>query len=863
MSRRVAVVLLFALLAAISPAAADAELTLSPNGTTLEILNASGAPETRAGVHPDHLIQSFEVVDTGGAREYLKELAIDLPTGMGGDPSAAPFCPQNSLSYFGQVISHECGAETQVGVLKTKNGRTYRLLNVKPGPNQVFALAIEGLYSAALFFGSLRSDDLGLSLHLEETPTNASSSGSDPLAGTIELWGVPADHQEGTTIPRRAFLTTPTACGPLSSSLVSMRTWERPDVWKRQRSQVGEPTVDCASLAFAPRSDLSLNSPRADAPSGAEIALEVPQSPDPDGRATSLVKAVGVQLPEGMTLSPGGAAGLVACTDGQLAKGSSADAACPAASRVGTLELRTSALGEKPVAGAMYLADERPGDRFRLFVVANAPGTQVKFVGSLRTDPRTGRLTAELSDLPQLPFDAMTLHFDGGPNALLATPLTCGPAKSQATFTPYSATAPVLSTATVAIAGPGGGACSGQPAFNPSFSGGATSGIAGRPTAFRSLLTRKDGEALPAKMAIDFPKGMSADVGAVAKCAEPAAATGSCPDSSQLGSALAELGPGPDPAQVKGKVFLTGPYRGQPYGLAMAFGGKVGPLDLGTLVVRGSMQVDSKTGQLSAVIDSLPRVFEGIAVRFQAISLQIDRPGFLANPTSCSPTTIASTTTSTANQSSRAEVPFKVNGCVDLPFKPSFALALKGSSQLKKNGKPALGVQVKLAKGANMRSADITMPKALRLDSSAPREICARRKATEGRCSVRSRVGTATATTPLLNTPLKGAVYVAQPKGGGQPDIWTHLQGEGLTLDMQSSAAAKDGSLHTRFSDLPDLPVANLTLAFDGGEHGLFTLKSSLCRKGKSRKLGAEVKSEGHNGALVRTSIPVRARGTC
>ena len=704
MSRGAGALFLCALVAALWPAAASAGLTLSPAGADLEILRKDGSADTRAGSHPDRFMQKFGIEDTGGEPEYARELTFELPAGMNGDPRATPLCPQEVLAY--SIPPLDCPPESQVGVLRSGSGSEKPIYNIEPGPNQVIALGVTGFQYAGYFAGSLRQDDLGVSLSLGQILPQEEVIGS----GTVELWGIPADHQTGTSIPRRALLTTSTSCGSAPSSVVGLRTWQRPAVWHRQRSDFGQSLGDCPSLPFAPSVGFGFESPRADVRSGAQIDIAVPQSPDPDGRATSLVKVVAVQLPEGMTLSPGGADGLVACRDAELGKGTVADAACPAGSRVGSVALRSSALGDDPVVGTLYVGEGRPGDRLRLFVVASARGTQVKLTGSLRSDPRTGRLTAELSDLPQLPFDAMTLHFDGGPNALLATPLSCGPAKAQATFTPYSGTAPVQSTATVSIAGPGGGACSGQPAFNPTFTGGATSAAAGKSTAFRSLLTRRDGEQIPAKMEIDFPKGMSANVGSVTKCAESQAASGSCPQASRIGSALAELGPGPDPAQVKGQIFLTGPYRAQPYGLALAFAGKVGPLDLGTLVVRGSMQVDSKTGQLSAVIDSLPRVFEGIAVRFQAISLQIDRPGFLANPTSCTQTSIVSSAGSVANQLSRTEVPFKVSGCVDLPFKPSFALALKGRS-LKKGAKPGLSVQVKPGtKGANMRSADIAMP---------------------------------------------------------------------------------------------------------------------------------------------------------
>lgn len=837
------------LLMVVVPASARAEVVISPGSSQLETLNAAGEPDRRAGAHPFSVRQHFDLMFVG-EQEKVMEIVFELPAGLSGDANAVPFCTKMEAHAPFLGI---CPAQSQVGLV-TGNP----IYNVTPGTDQIAEFVVPG-YVPGGFAGTLRDTDQGLSLRLGPLATKYQVLSE----GTLELWGIPADHQEAPSISRRPLLTTPTQCKVPPQTTIKVRTWQHPERWTTQ-TEAALPPIGCDQLPFDPAVDLALGSARADSPSGADIELKVPQTNDPEGRASSHVSDVEVLMPDGMTLSPGGADGLVTCTDAQLGKGTPVDAACPMASQVGTIAMHGSALGDETITGGIYLGSERPGDRFRFFVAVDVRGTQVKIVGSMRTDPRTGRLTTALTGMPQVPLDAMTLHFDGGPDALLATPLTCGPAKTQATFTPYSGTAPVQRDATVSISGAGGGACAGAPSFNPSFSGGVTSALAGKSTSFRSVLTRRDGEALPARMEIAFPPGMSASVGAVKACAEPAAAQGSCPDSSRIGHALAELGPGPDPAQVEGEMFLSGPYHGQPYGLTMAFAGKVGPLDLGTLVVRGSMQVDSKTGQLSAVIDSLPRVFEGISVRFQAIGLQLDRPGFLANPTSCAPSSLISTAGSVSGQVSRSEVPFKVSGCVNLPFRPRFAVALGGRSQLKKGGKPAVGIEVAIgAKGANMRLADISLPGALRLDSSAPTELCARRKAIAGKCSERSRVGDATATTPLLKEPLKGGLYIAQPKGGGEPDIWTHLEGGGLTLDMQSSAVSEDGRLHTRFTDLPDLPVSRLAIDFDGGKHGLFTLKRGLCRNGKAQKLRGKVRSEGHNGARVDASVPLAARARC
>ena len=54
-------------------------------------------------------------------------------------------------------------------------------------------------------------------------------------------------------------------------------------------------------------------------------------------------------------------------------------------------------------------------------------------------------------------------------------------------------------------------------------------------------------------------------------------------------------GPGTDPFFLGGKAYLTGPYKGAPYGLAVVVPAVAGPFDLGTVVVRQALYVDPTT----------------------------------------------------------------------------------------------------------------------------------------------------------------------------------------------------------------------------------------------------------------------------
>ena len=72
------------------------------------------------------------------------------------------------------------------------------------------------------------------------------------------------------------------------------------------------------------------------------------------------------------------------------------------------------------------------------------------------------------------------------------------------------------------------------------------------------------------------------------------------------------------PFYLKGGVFLTGPYKGAPYGLAVEVRAKAGPFDLGDVVVRQAIYVDPIDAHVTVVSDPLPTVVKGVPVRLRA-----------------------------------------------------------------------------------------------------------------------------------------------------------------------------------------------------------------------------------------------------
>ncbi len=845
---------LAAALLAIAPASA-AELEVVPGSLSVHALDAAGAPERRAGAHPDRLRIMFAVnseeVDTA-----LRELTIDLPPGLVGDPGAAEECPRPIFDLFG--FGAPCPAASRIGdTAIVLAGGTFEsgppIFNVEPVPGELAAFGFR-LLPKYVLKTSLRPTDYGLRLEQRDLTQAFSLTGVK-----IDLWGVPADHQEEGASTRRPFLTLPTRCGEPLEVTLRLRSWRAGSPWTSATGRDELPLNGCEHLSFAPDLGFGLTDSRPDSPTGARIDLRIPQLEDPDALASAHVRRATVELPEGTTISPGALESLDACADAELRRGSSEPSTCPPASKVGIVELVATQLRE-PLAGSLYLGEERPDDRFRLFAVARGAGVDAKLIGSLRVDPVGGRLRVVLPDLPQLPLERLSMRLDSGGDALLASPLRCGPTIASGVFEPYSGGPSVESSDTVAVE-PASGPCPAQPHFAPRVLAGTTSARPARPTSFSTVVSRSDGEELLDRFAVRFPPGLSARLGAVERCETAAAAANRCPGAARVGSVVAQVGSGPSPAGLDGEVFLTGPYRRAPFGLAMVFKAVLGPFDLGTVVARAALRVDPESGRVSVEADPLPRAIEGLPVRFRAIRLDVDRPGFIRTPTSCAPASVDTLVRSAGGATVETSTRYALKGCERLRFAPRISLGLTGPSELRRGGRPGLRIDLRSKRGgANLRGVDVALPEMLRGNAAGLRSVCARQDARESRCPKTSRIGRASGATTVVRKRLGGPVHVVQPEGSGMPELWTMLDAEGVRLSVRGELRIRDGRMRTKLVGLPDVPLTRLSLRLRGGERGLVSLASDPC-SGDDRRRRGQAAFEGHNGAYLIS--PVRFERRC
>ena len=167
-------------------------------------------------------------------------------------------------------------------------------------------------------------------------------------------------------------------------------------------------------------------------------------------------------------------------------------------------------------------------------------------------------------------------------------------------------------------------------------------------------------------------------------CPDAAAATGACPAASKIGSLTASSGVGgaplwiPQPGKAPTAVYLAGPYKGAPYSVVSVVPAQAGPFDLGLVVNRAAINVDPETALATIVTDPLPQILEGVPIAYRTIHVDVDRPEFTLNPTSCAQKKITATVTATDGAVAEPAAGFQATDCARLAYSPEAEARLQG-----------------------------------------------------------------------------------------------------------------------------------------------------------------------------------------
>ncbi len=492
----------------------------------VQVSDEVGAPFTQAGGHPYALTTSFgfnmetqpgqsgiaPTINGGNSGENVgwidsvdedepREIAVDLPMGLVGNPLAAPRCPLALIVqplHGGGSNTTECPRDTEVGIayLSIVNKGPgvlgpYGVFNVVPEagrPGEFVLNPVGGV--AQVLYGTVVRAPLGNVVRVvSQIPRAEFHDFSITFFGNpIGTFGRPGEDEK-----QLPFLINPTNCEASEAQrtmTMHVDSWyhsgaQNPDGTPNfsdpnwlEASAVLPPVEGCDSpeldfnpshFELAPSGLLegtheakSGGTTRADEPSAYEGRLKIPQLEAFGTLSRPELKSATVMLPAGLSVSASAANGLEGCTEGQLDPASGEPGHCPDGSELGTVEVTTPLL-EKPLRGHVYLAEPKCGgegqpvcveseaEEGKLFgidmeldgeAVIKLPGdVEAGGYGSYSAAHglAPGQLRAVFNNDPQLPFGELVFKFKEGPRTPLANPQTCGTYTTNSVLEPWSA----------------------------------------------------------------------------------------------------------------------------------------------------------------------------------------------------------------------------------------------------------------------------------------------------------------------------------------------------------------------------------------------------------------------------------------
>jgi hypothetical protein len=866
-----------------------------------------------------------EVIPTALA----KDLNFKLPAGLIGSATVMAQCTNTQFFETFEGKENRCPPNTAVGVATVTvhepatvgtSTITEPIFNLEPreGEPARFGFYAVIANSPVSIDTSVRTgSDYGITVNVQNITQTAAF-----LSSEVTFWGTPADPRHnkqrgwgclyearGGVVNQpctpseeqhpKPFLSLPTSCDRQLSTSVEGDPWSAPGSFFQFTGafEPSTPLSGCNRLPFAPQLKLSAESHEAAHPSAMKIDVHVPQEANENafGASSANIRSLSITFPPGVTVNPSAADGLSACSEGQIgylnASGSLGellfsptlpDPFCADSAKVGNATIKTPLL-PKPLQGGLYLATPAPNAEpgknpfdtligLYLMVRDPATGVLVKLPGQSTLDPSSGQITTSFKDTPDLAFEDAEVEIFGGPRAPLGTPAACGSYPITASFTPWSGGAPVSSSASFSVTqGANGGPCpSGALPFSPSLQAGTSNINAGALSPLSTTINREDGNQQLTGVQLHTPPGLSGVLTGVTLCPEAQGNAGSCPQSSLIGHSSVAVGLGSDPFTVSGgQVFLTGPYKGAPFGLSILTPAIAGPFDLGNVVVRAKIEVDPHSAALSVTTDesppyNIPTILHGIPLQIRHVNVTVDRPGFTFNPTSCAPMSITATVKGQEGAATPVSAPFQAANCQNLKFAPKFSVQTSGRST-KANG-TSLKVKLTYPSGplgtyANLAKVKVSLPKALPSRLTTLNKACTAQVFDQNpaNCPKESRVGQAKVMTPLLPVPLTGTAYFVSHAAESFPDLTMVLQGYGITIELVGNTNIKNGITTSTFKATPDVPFSTFELTLPAQPYSALTTNTDICKP--KTKLTMPTEFQAQNGAEIHQNTRISVTG--
>ena len=872
---------------------------------------SAAKPETLvAGGHPD-LALKMSFPDS--ATDPTKNVNVDLPAGMIGNPGATDICHVEEINAGG------CPTNTQIGEVEVSakvalsgtflegfpldqviHGKLYnaeparfneatKKFERQPGrPAAIAAVLTSDLNAPPIIEvpkiitvanWKLRAPgDYGLTNELRDLPTTTRISGgaislltggaSDSLDAKVQLesmqytfWG---DNKAGRNDWFKSpYTINPTECTPQKMA-ARAAGWSAGDDYGQEGTFTFTPT-GCENIKFesgagkieqtVTPSDPVRSEFTAKEPTGVTVELKMP-APD-DGLQWGMVSRADIPMPVGIALSAGvgsGPDGLAGCTDEQFDYNGTRDprgpGGCPGNSAIGTVSFDSPLVGV--LNGIVFVGTSTSDAKLREFayVQSDDGGVQVKLVGKTVPDPVTGQLMTIFDNLPRQPFTSFKLNFRGGPTAVLKAPDTCSTVSATGTLTSFTKVNGVAKTASLPSSVTTGGCKPRQ--FAPTISVNANPTQAGADTTFTTTIERTDDDDRLNGQRISLPAGLLGRLASVKTCPIADARAGNCDIESQIGFIDVEAGTGPAPAKLGGNVYLTDGFDGGIAGLAIVIAAKVGPVDLGKTVVIGKMTTRKDVG-IDLVIDSTPSIQEGVPLYLRKMVLSMSKPGFMFNASSCAAQQVTGAFTSVEGTTANASASYQATNCEGLPFEPQMTAKITGNKTL-----PGFTTRISGRAGdSTLRDTVLKLPPAVGANLAGVGNACTEAVYRSGNCGGKAVIGTVRAVSSLIPLPLTGPITLFVPESGGLPALGLALRGA-INLDLDIKNSTVGGRLTSTILGVPDTPIDTFDL--------ILSPNALLQANGKELCSGSQTADgtfTATSGKVVSKTVPVDVSEVC
>src|SRR3954453_1487836 len=483
--RRIALLAFTFIAVAAAPAQADFTVT-----------NVKAAPaDTKAGGHSDFTL-SFDL----GGSESIKDLDVNLPAGLLGNPNNAARCTQ------AQFDGDTCPAESQVGA-QTVNVTVFGALpsdasgvvyNLVPPADKAEPAQL-GIKLSPPIGGtqhlrsdvSIRPSDSGLTSTIRGIPNNISG-----LPIHINSISLTLSAQSG---PKKPVMTNPTSCDPAGTTLHAVG-----DGGGTADGQAGFTPTACDALPFAPKLSADVGETgQTKARAMPPLTTVIEQAP---GEANS--KSARVTLLTPLAPNVGALANVCSVADFDADK-------CPDKSVVGQATAVTPLLAT-PLKGPVRIV-ENPGNLPKLVLYLNGL-INIRLVGNIQLAAEGTETT--FAGIPDVPLTRFQLDFISGPSGLVGTTDDICKTKPslKGEFTAHSGkTSTVTSVATVKgcpTGGGGGGRGGGTKKAKPTGSASLRKLAAAHPVLRAGAKPAKGGKRLRS-LSISLPSGLSYDRGSL------------------------------------------------------------------------------------------------------------------------------------------------------------------------------------------------------------------------------------------------------------------------------------------------------------------------------------------------------------